>query len=161
VAPVRYDYASTAPGTLAGRYMRMFWQPVYRVEDLHTKEAKPLRIMSEDFTIYRGESGGIYLTASNCAHRRTQLSVGWVEGEAIRCRYHGWKYRNDGQCIEQPGELNKPFCEKVRIRTYPVKIYKGLVFAYFGEGSPPDFPIYPDLEGDGIVEPTVYRLRCN
>ena len=28
------DFEHTGPGTLAGRYMRMFWQPIYRAEDL-------------------------------------------------------------------------------------------------------------------------------
>ncbi|MSQ51116.1 MAG: hypothetical protein EXR28_04435 [Betaproteobacteria bacterium] len=158
---ILHDYASTQSGTLAGRYMRMFWQPVYLVDQIKPLDAKPLRIMSEDFTIFRGEGGNIFLTAFHCAHRRAQLSVGWVEGDAIRCRYHGWKYAGSGQCIEQPGELDRAFPEKVRLRTYPTRIYKGLVFAYLGEGAPPEFPAYPELEGDGIVEPAVYRRRCN
>jgi DNA-binding Xre family transcriptional regulator len=29
-----YDFVHTGPQTLAGRYMRMFWQPVYRSDDL-------------------------------------------------------------------------------------------------------------------------------
>jgi 5,5'-dehydrodivanillate O-demethylase len=161
MAKARYDYASTRPGTLAGRYMRMFWQPVFLLANLAPKELKPLRVMSEDFTIFRGEGGNVYITEFQCAHRRAQLSVGWVEGEAIRCRYHGWKYAGDGQCVEQPGELDRPFADKVRLRTYPTRVYKGLVFAYLGEGAAPPFPEYPELEGDGVLEPTVYGRRCN
>jgi len=33
----------------------MFWQPVYRAVDLPSGRAIPIRIMSEDFTLYRGE----------------------------------------------------------------------------------------------------------
>ena len=51
------DLYRTEPGTLAGRYLRSVWQPVYRAKDLAAGEAIPLRIMSEDFTLYRGESG--------------------------------------------------------------------------------------------------------
>jgi hypothetical protein len=29
-----FDFIHTGPDTLAGRYMRMFWQPVYRSDDL-------------------------------------------------------------------------------------------------------------------------------
>src|ERR1700688_5046168 len=29
-----FDFVHTGPETLAGRYMRMFWQPVYRSDDL-------------------------------------------------------------------------------------------------------------------------------
>ena len=83
------DLYRTEPGSLAGRYLRSFWQPVYRAKDLPAGEAVPLRIMSEDFTLYRGESGKPHVVAFRCAHRGTQLSAGWVEDDCIRCFYHG------------------------------------------------------------------------
>jgi hypothetical protein len=52
------DFARTGPGTLAGRYLRRFWQPVQRAEDLPAGRAKPIRIMSEDLTLYQGEAPG-------------------------------------------------------------------------------------------------------
>src|SRR5215210_9527157 len=51
------DFAHTGPDTLAGRYMRRFWQPVRQSIDLTAGRAKPIRIMSEYFTLYRGEGG--------------------------------------------------------------------------------------------------------
>ncbi len=108
------DCVHTGPGTLGGRYMRLFWQPVYRAEDLSPGRAIPIRIMSEDFTLYRGEKGTPHVVANRCAHRGTLLSTGWVEGDTIRCFYHGWRYDGSGQCVEQPGE-DESFFGKVRI----------------------------------------------
>jgi 5,5'-dehydrodivanillate O-demethylase oxygenase subunit len=68
------DIYHTEPGSLAGRYLRSFWQPVYRAKDLPHGEAVPLRRMSEDFTLYRGQSGAPHLVAFRCAHRGAQLS---------------------------------------------------------------------------------------
>ena len=85
------DFVHTGPGTLAGRYLRMFWHPVYLARELKLAHAVPVRIMSEDFTLYRGESGTAYAVGFRCAHRGTQLSAGWVEGDCVRCFYHGWK----------------------------------------------------------------------
>lgn len=144
------DFEHTGPGTLAGRYMRSFWQPVYRAEDLVPGRAVPIRIMSEDFTLYRGESGAAHVVASRCAHRGTQLSTGWVEGDCIRCRYHGWKYDGSGQCVEQPGE-DGSFAGKVKIGTYPVREYLGLIFAYLGDGAAPALQRYPQFEQLGIL----------
>src|SRR5687767_8263547 len=79
------DFVHTDPGTLAGRFMRMFWHPIYRSQDLAIGRAVPVKIMGEDFTLYRGESGAAHLLAYRCAHRGTQLSVGRVEGDCIRC----------------------------------------------------------------------------
>ena len=130
--------------------MRLFWQPIYRAEDLVPGHAVPIRIMSEDFTLYRGEGGACHLVAFRCAHRGTQLSTGWVEGDCIRCRYHGWKYDGSGQCVEQPGE-DATYAEKVRIRMYPSQEYLGLVFAYLGEGEAPPFRGYPQFDQPGIL----------
>src|SRR5712692_4359734 len=135
-APDYRDFVHTGPGTLAGRYMRLFWQPVYRSKDLHRGHAKPIRIMSEDFTLYRGEGGQAHVVAFRCAHRGTQLSTGWVEGDEIRCFYHGWKYDASGQCVEQPAEP-EPFCQRIKIRAYPTREYLGIIWAYLGEGDAP------------------------
>lgn len=147
------DFAHTGPGMLAGRYMRSFWQPVRRAQDLAPGRAVPIQVMSEQLTLYRGETGLPHLLAFRCAHRGTQLSTGWVEGDDLRCFYHGWKYDGGGQCVEQPAEP-EPFCQRIRIRSYPVHEYLGLIFAYLGEGEPPSPPRYPEFDEPGIVENT-------
>jgi 5,5'-dehydrodivanillate O-demethylase len=155
------DIIHTGPGTLAGRYLRSVWQPVYHSVDIAPGKAKPLRIMGEGFTIYRGSSGTPHLVARKCPHRGMQLSAGFIEEDAIRCFYHGWKFESDGQCIEQPAEESR-FASKMCIKTYPVREYIGLIFAYLGEGEPPEFPRYPEFEHfDGLVKTDSYVRECN
>jgi 5,5'-dehydrodivanillate O-demethylase len=135
----------------------MFWQPIHRAEDLPAGRAKPIRFAAEDFTLYRGESGKPHVVAFRCAHRGTQLSTGWVEGDEIRCFYHGWKYGPDGQCTEQPAEP-EPFCNRIKIKGYPTEEYLGLIFAYFGEGEAPELPRFPEFEDEdeGVRECYTY-----
>jgi 5,5'-dehydrodivanillate O-demethylase len=154
------DFGHTGPGTLAGRYLRTFWQPVYLGRELAAGRAAPLRIMGEDFTLYRGESGRAQVIAPRCAHRGTQLSTGWVEGDCLRCFYHGWRYDASGQCVEMPAE-EPGFPAKVRIASYPTEEYLGLIFAYLGEGEPPPLPRYADFEGEGVLEAGSYVRDCN
>jgi 5,5'-dehydrodivanillate O-demethylase len=177
------DLYHTGPETLAGRFIRRFWQPIYRAEDLPAGRAKPIRFANEDFTLYRGEApppahsptrreetdnsplaatgneGAAHIVAFRCAHRGTQLSTGWVEGDELRCFYHGWKYGPDGQCTEQPAEP-EPFCNRIRIRAIPTQEYLGLIFGYFGEGEPPPLPRFPEFENeaDGIREAYTYGI---
>lgn len=143
------DYLHTGPGTLCGRYLRQFWHPIHQASWLRPGKAAPVKIMGEEFTLYRGASGAVHLVASLCPHRLTRLSTGFVEGDQIRCMYHGWKFSGDGQCTEQPAEPPGGEC-KVKIRSYPVREYLGLIFAYLGEGEPPEFPRYPHIEGPGV-----------
>jgi len=141
------DFVHTGLGTLAGTWMRKFWHPIFRGQDLPPGRAVPVKIMSQDFTLYRGEGGAVHLLDFRCAHRGTQLSTGWVEEDGLRCFYHGWKYDGSGQCIEQPAEP-QPFCEKIRIRSYPIEEYLGLVFAYLGEGDPPALMRFPEFDDE-------------
>lgn len=56
------DFAHTGPGTLAGRLMRTFWHPIRRSDDLSPGTAVPVRILGEDFTLYRGKTTSFPLT---------------------------------------------------------------------------------------------------
>ena len=139
-------------GTSRGAFLRS--------EDLPKGQAKPIRIMSEDFALYRGESGQAQVIAYRCPHRGAQMHLGWVEGDDIRCVYHGWKFECGGQCIEQPAE-ESGFARKVRIGSYPTREHLGLVFAYFGEGAPPPFPPYPAPQAEGFIENQTQFVPCN
>jgi 5,5'-dehydrodivanillate O-demethylase len=150
------DFVHTGPATIAGRYLRRFWQPIYLSRDLAKRQLAPIRVMGEEFTLYRGESGRPYVTVHRCPHRGTQLSTGWVEGEQLSCRYHGWTFDPTGQCTAQPAEP-QPFCHKVKIATYPAREAIGLIFAYLGEGAAPPFPEWPKL-GQFLHR---HRIDCN
>ncbi len=160
----KLDFVHTGPQTLAGRYLRRFWQPLYTSNELAAERAVPVRVMNEDFTLYRGQSGKAHLLASKCAHRGAQLSVGEIEGDSIRCFFHGWRYESNGRCVEQPGE-SVPFCHKIKVASYPVQEYLGCIWAYLGEGTAPTLPRWPELEsnlpGDGLLDPTVDTITCN
>ena len=154
------DFVRTGPDTIMGRYMRLFWHPVYVGRDLKAGRAAPLRIMNEDYTLYRGQNGVAQILAPRCAHRCTQLSTGWVEGGSIRCFYHGWKYDASGQCTEAPAE-RAGFADNVRIRSYPTEEYLGLIFAYLGEGAAPPLPRYPVFDKPGVLSASNYLRDCN
>lgn len=133
------EFTAIGPDDLAGKFLRRFWHPVYQSAKLAAGKAVPLRLLGEDFTLFRGKSGSAHVIAPYCAHRGLKLSVGRVEGDSIGCFYHGWVYDGTGQCIAQPAE-KKSFAEKVRIASYPTQEYLGLIFCYFGEGEPPELP---------------------
>ena len=155
------DLATTQAGTPGGIFMRQFWMAVYDSDQLPTGRAMPIRIMGEDYVVFRTQSGVAQVMAQRCPHRGAQMHLGWVEGEELRCVYHGWKFDCTGRCTEQPAE-EPGYNEKVRIKTYPTGEHMGLIFAYFGEGEPPHFPPFPEPDGEGVIEirPST-QVPCN
>jgi 5,5'-dehydrodivanillate O-demethylase len=155
------DMATTKPDTPGGVFVRQFWHAVARGKDLPRGRATPLRIMNEDFTLYRGHGGRANIIANRCPHRGALMRLGWIEGDDIRCVYHGWKFSGSGQCVDMPAEA-RGFDANVRIKTYPAEEAYGLIYAYFGPGEPPPFPPYPESPGEGFVEAwPVQDVPCN
>jgi 5,5'-dehydrodivanillate O-demethylase len=155
------DITTSKPGTPGGKFVRQFWLAITQSADLASGQAKPIRIMSEKYTLYRGASGNAHVIDERCPHRGAQMHLGWVGGDDVRCVYHGWKFDCTGQCIEQPAE--KPgYHLKVKIGSYPTREYLGQIFAYFGEGEPPPFPPFPEPAGEGIIDTwPSYCVPCN
>lgn len=139
------DILRVGPGTIGGTYLRRFWHPVFVGSEIAPGHVKPIRILGEDLTLYRGASGTPHIVARRCPHRGVHLSLGFVEGEFIQCAYHGWKFTAEGRCVAQPAEP-KPFCERISIKSYPTREYLGLIFVYLGEGEPPELPRLGDYE---------------
>ena len=147
------ELTRTGPGTPCGEYLRRFWQPVAlssEVADL------PLAVtlLGEALVLFRPRGGALGLLHRHCVHRGTSLEYGRVEERGVRCCYHGWLYGVDGRILETPLEPeSSPIRRKVCIGAYPVREYRGIVFAYLG---PPDrkpgFPVYDTFE----MEDTVY-----
>ena len=59
------------------------------------------------------------------------MSQGRLEGDAVRCMYHGIKFDCTGKCVQIPGQDMIP--TKMRLRTYPVHQVGHLVWIWMGE----------------------------
>lgn len=154
-------YEETGPDALAGQYLRTFWHPIAIAAELKAGRTMPVHVLGESFTLYRTPHGQCVLTEFRCLHRRTQLSTGWVEADGLRCLYHGWKFGIDGQCLEIPGEENTQYLKRIKLKTYPVKEYLGLIFAYLGPGEPPALSRFTAFENAGYLDISTYTRECN
>ena len=73
------------PGTPMGELLRRYWMPIGAVTEFDDKSIKPVRLMGEDLTLYKDLSGTFGLVDRRCAHRRADLSYGFVEQYGLRC----------------------------------------------------------------------------
>jgi phenylpropionate dioxygenase-like ring-hydroxylating dioxygenase large terminal subunit len=121
------------PGTPMGELLRRYWTPACLSAEIPEPGSAParVRLLGEDLVAFRDTRGRLGLVQENCPHRGASLYFGRNEDAAIRCVYHGWAFDTDGRCVDMPSEP-VPFCEKVRIKAYPVHESGGIVWAYLG-----------------------------
>src|SRR4051812_3633374 len=152
--------------TPMGGLLRRYWHPVAAVAELDERALKPVRLLGEDLVLYKDLGGRYGLVERHCAHRRADLSCGYVEHEGLRCGYHGWLYGADGRCLEQPFEQTanpgSRLAERVRLRAGRVEPRAGLLWAYLG---PEPAPLVPNWEpftwGNGFVQVVFSDVPCN
>ena len=156
----------TGADTPMGKLLRRYWMPIAAVSEFESASVKPIRLMGEDLVLYKDLSGDWGLVDRQCPHRRADLSYGFVESCGLRCNYHGWRFNQTGQCIEQPWEdVAAPqarFKDKIRIKAYPVQDKGGLLWAYLG---PQPAPLVPDWEPfswkNGFAQIVFADIPCN
>jgi renierapurpurin 18,18'-hydroxylase len=107
------------------------WYPV--AWSFEVRKAKPhgVQFAGEPIVIVRTVSGNVFALEDRCAHRQVPLHVGVVEGESIRCGYHGWTYDCGGHCIDIPylGKERLPN----GVRAYPCREAHGMIFIFPGD----------------------------
>ncbi|MFE6286620.1 Rieske 2Fe-2S domain-containing protein [Streptomyces sp. NPDC057877] len=122
-----------------------YWYPVALSRSVRRGRVRAAVFAGERLAVFRGESGAPYALEDRCAHRQVPLSMGVVEGEALRCCYHAWAYRGDGR-ISQIPYLSKGDGRPPRgVRGYPVREAYGMVFVFPGDPEKAAVTELPEL----------------
>ncbi len=126
----------------ADKLLRRYWQPVALIEELEDlRPVRPVKLMGQDFVLFRDEQGRYGLLDRDCPHRGADLAFGRPEDGGLRCPFHGWLFDVQGNCLQTPAEPeNSRLCQRIKQKSYPVVLKSGILFAYLGEGAPPAFP---------------------
>jgi len=125
-----------------GKLLRRYWQPVALIEELEDhRPVRPVKLLGQDFVLFRDEQGRYGLLDRDCPHRGADLAFGRPEDGGLRCPFHGWLFDVKGNCLQTPAEPeNSKLCQRIKQKSYPVQLRSGILFAYIGEGEPPAFP---------------------
>ena len=151
------------PGTPMGKYMRHFWHPVAAVAELTDEPVKAVKLLGEKLALFRAEDGSYGLVAERCPHRGTSLACAMIEGNALVCAYHAWKFDKNGQCLETPAEApSSKLKDRIKIAGYPVQEMAGLLWAYLGEAPAPLLPRFEHMvRDDWEWDIGISRMPCN
>jgi 5,5'-dehydrodivanillate O-demethylase oxygenase subunit len=156
------ELTAVEAGTPMGEVLRRYWYPVAFARELTAFPVKRVELLGEFFALWRTPSGKYGIVPEPCPHRKASMAYGVVEGDGLRCPYHGWKFDTDGACTDQPAEKeNTNFAERVRATAGKVEELGGLVWAYIGPDPAPLLPRFDVYVMDGYRDIGWADLPCN
>jgi phenylpropionate dioxygenase-like ring-hydroxylating dioxygenase large terminal subunit len=131
-----------------------YWYPVAWSREVRRGKAHGVRFAGDPIVLVRTVSGTVFALEDRCAHRQVPLHEGVVDGESIRCCYHGWTYDCTGHCTDVPylGRERLPN----GVRAYPCREVQGLIFVFPGDPARADSQIFPSL---GSVADKAFKTR--
>jgi phenylpropionate dioxygenase-like ring-hydroxylating dioxygenase large terminal subunit len=133
------------------------WHPIARSQDVGNKPLA-VTLLDEQLVVYR-TTVGIRIARDLCPHRGTPMSMGWVEGDEIVCRYHGLRYGPDGRCSRIPAQPDARPPGRLRLVLCPAIERYGLVWTCLNPGNEtpclPPFPAWEDSSFQTILPPFV------
>jgi vanillate O-demethylase monooxygenase subunit len=97
--------------------------------------------LNEPVVMYRRTDGAPVAFEDRCCHRRAPLSAGKVEGDNLRCGYHGLVYEPSGEVIWAPGQDHLP--QGARVRRYPIVEKHGWIWIWMGDAALADSQTAP------------------
>jgi phenylpropionate dioxygenase-like ring-hydroxylating dioxygenase large terminal subunit len=135
------------------------WYQVAWSDELATGDVRALTYFGGEQVLYRSDAGVLHLADAFCPHMGAHLGYGGtVEGNCIRCPYHGWAYDGDGVNVDIPYE-NRPNRLQTLVK-WPVTESSGLVYAWYSAvGQPPSWqpPEVEELASAEYANPTGLR----
>jgi phthalate 4,5-dioxygenase len=149
-----------------GRLLREnYWLPFALSSHLvHGEAPTQVRLLGDNYIAFRAEDGRVGFFDELCPHRRASLALGRIEGNGVRCIYHGWKIDVSGCVAEAPTQVARAaqFAAKVPVSHFSVTEAGGLAWVWLGPAPAPPFPELPftaDKAPHSWV--TASRVPCN
>ncbi|MBV8209507.1 MAG: aromatic ring-hydroxylating dioxygenase subunit alpha [Burkholderiaceae bacterium] len=107
-----------------------YWYALAWSDELKTGRTLGRQFAGEPIVLFRGKSGQVFALEDRCAHRQVPLHLGVVEGDQLKCHYHGWTYACNGTCVNVPylGKGGLPN----GVKSYPVREVDGLILVFPG-----------------------------
>lgn len=111
------------------------------------------KICGKPIVMYRKLDGSVVALRDACPHRLLPLSLGFREGDNIRCKYHGMVVTPEGKPCEMPMTQER-VNEALTTPVYPALEKHRYVWVWIGEPDKADPALVPDFwpcSADGWV----------
>ncbi len=122
-------------------FLRNVWYVAGFSHDLKPGEHVARRFLNEPIVLFRGASGTVGAIEDRCCHRALPLSEGHVDGDILRCFYHGLEFDASGACTRVPGQDRIP--SQAYVRSYPIVEREAVMWIWMGDPAKADPALIP------------------
>lgn len=117
------------------------WFTVAYSDDIDRGESKALHYFDRELVIFRGETGTPHVLDAYCPHLGAHLGIGIhdakgggrIDGDAIVCPFHNWKFSGQGICVEVPYAKQIPpkIADKPCLQSYHCVEMNGVILVWY------------------------------
>lgn len=118
------------------------------------------RFMGQEVVVFRARSGQACAADAYCPHLGAHFGHGGrVDGEVLRCPFHGFCFDTKGLCVSTGYGTKPP--PTARLRLWPLREVNGLLLIYHdAAGAPPAWEV-PALDLEGWTPPAYRSFILN
>jgi phenylpropionate dioxygenase-like ring-hydroxylating dioxygenase large terminal subunit len=120
--------------------VRQGWYLVGSARQLARGRVRAVEMGARRLVLYRDLEDRPHVVADRCPHLGSDLALGEVTANGLRCTFHGWCWGDGGTCVEAPGNSPPP---PRRLREYASTERWGFVWAWLGGQPAFDLPSVP------------------
>ena len=150
--------------------LKNYWYVVALGNDLGLNPIS-VKLLNEDFVIWRDSDGDLIAAKEKCPHRQAPLSHGSLENGCLVCPYHGWTFGKSGKCVNIPSSADGvPISSRSHLKTFDVIEKYGLIWLCIGKPDKPLFDLKEESDSsfrrinrlgvsDVVLWPDAYQLQ--
>jgi nitrite reductase/ring-hydroxylating ferredoxin subunit len=122
------------------------WYVVAAADEVRRGQIVSRHYFDQELIIYRGHDGVVRISDAFCPHMGGHLGRGGkVEGNILRCGFHGFQYDGQGRCMATPDGGPPP--ARAKLRLWEAREQNGLILTWFGaagEAYDWEVPVFDD-----------------
>lgn len=128
------------------------WYIACPSRELPRGKVKSVEICGQKIAVFRGEDGKARAVDAYCPHLGTDLGIGRVDGNLIRCFFHHWAFDGAGRCQDIPCQAEIP--AKARLQSYATDEKYNFIWVYPDSQAPEGVVEFDELKGKPLVVQT-------
>jgi nitrite reductase/ring-hydroxylating ferredoxin subunit len=125
------------------------WYIACPSKEIPKGKAKSLNLCGQKIVIFRGKDDKVRALDAYCPHLGTDLGIGRVDGNLIRCFFHHWAFDGEGNCENIPCQSTIP--DKAKLQSYAADEKYDFIWVYPDKEAPNKVVEFDELKDKFLV----------